>query len=248
MKTRLLFAAMAITAVLTGLQIVACLGGPAGAILGGIVLALLSHWLLRFFDLEIDTLWGYLAIPVIASLAAAAILIAGTGQSWRTGLWFGPVAAAVTAILRRLVARRGSRQCGLCSRRLGNDLAFTCPRCRLLVCERNCWVYERLRCRLCEQNRVILFDRTPQWWSTHFGPVARYGRCEHCKQAAGEEATPAELNLRACRHCGRFQCQDCWDYLNGQCVRCGWTVPALPEELKNLLKPAAQDTQNHSHA
>jgi hypothetical protein len=55
------------------------------------------------------------------------------------------------------------------------------------------------------------------------------GRCQICM------ATPDKADLRCCGHCGRPQCRDCWDQANGQCSRCHWTIPDLPENLRPYM-------------
>jgi len=124
---------------------------------------------------------------------------------------------------------RDARRCELCNDRLAGAISFTCPRCGLPVCEARCWDFERVRCRLCVQNRVPALPIEAEWWERNIGPQARRGRCQLC-QSSAEEA-----DLRSCPKCGRPQCRECWDDANGSCSRCGWSCPALPDGLKQFV-------------
>jgi len=124
-----------------------------------------------------------------------------------------------------LARRSGGRRCSLCNRRLG-EVALDCPRCRMVVCDQGCWVFEHCRCRLCEDNRVPVLPPDGRWWDQRFGLRMRQGRCLLCLAEA------ADADLRACGHCGRAQCRPCWDAGNGQCSRCKWIVEGLPEALR----------------
>jgi hypothetical protein len=35
-------------------------------------------------------------------------------------------------------------------------------------------------------------------------------------------------------HNGKRKCRDCWDNLNGECARCNWTIPDLPQSLQQI--------------
>jgi len=237
MKPKLLIRIIPVMFVLAGIEVLACLVNTVVGIVCGILLAVFSELLLKFFALAVEREWIHLAIPVLSSVAGICVLTVGRGESWMGPLWFAPMIAFITALLWRFTAIRRSRRCALCDRRLAGVMCFSCPRCHLLACER-CWTFEHLRCKLCEQNQVPLPWLGEQWWSSNFGPISRRGRCEYCKQSAeGVDTNTTPPNLRACRHCGRFQCQQCWDYLNGQCTRCGGIVPDLPEELRILMAP-----------
>ena len=185
----------------------------------------------RFFQAEIENLWLEIGAPVFASAIGVAIAFFATT---RDPLFFlAPIATAAVGGLIVVLTRSGSRRCSLCNRRIGRGVAFECPRCALLVCEQTCWSFEHCRCRLCEQNRVPAFPADGRWWDKQFGPRSSYGRCQLC-MAAAEEA-----DLRVCGKCGRPQCRDCWDYSNGQCSRCQWTVQDLPEALRDfIINPA----------
>jgi hypothetical protein len=126
-----------------------------------------------------------------------------------------------------VVSEMTKRRCSLCHRRLGpRAITFDCPRCGLEVCDESCWNFEHRRCRMCEENRVPILPAQSQWWDRHLGPRVQNGRCQLC-MASSEQA-----DLRTCGHCRRPQCRDCWDQANGECTRCGWTMPDLPKSLE----------------
>jgi hypothetical protein len=233
MKTRTITTLVAIMFMSVLLQLVAGLVNLWVALVCGMLLPTLTFGLLRFFQADLEYGWIAPSVPIVSSLAGIAILYFGSaGKDVR--FWFVPLLAAAAAGL--IVGIRGmsSRRCGLCNRRIGSGLAFDCPRCGMLVCERNCWVFEQCRCRLCEQNRVPIFSPDGRWWDKQFGPRSSYGRCQICM------ATAEEADLRVCGKCGRPQCRDCWDFANGQCSRCQWVVEDLPELLRAFVAAPAQ--------
>jgi hypothetical protein len=208
------------------LQLVAGLVNLWAAIVCGALLAPLGFGLLLFFEVDLENKWILGTEPAAASLVSTAILYLGSVRGTDLRLWFAPLAAlAASGVILGIRAMRSER-CGLCNHRLGRGVAFPCPRCGLVVCEQNCWVFEQSRCRLCEQNRVPAFPPDGRWWDRQFGPRSPHGRCLICMTAADQ------ADLRACGKCGRPQCRDCWDYANGQCSRCQWTVADLPEPLR----------------
>ena len=254
MKTRIATTIIAVSVMLAGAQVLASLAGSIGGIVCGILLPLMSLYLLRFFHLGSERPWMNLLIPAWASLGGVFLVVVSTRALWNNPLWFSPGCAIVSSIVSNAVIARSSRRCGLCNTNIAGEVSFSCPRCHLPVCEKSCWVFERLRCKLCERNQVPLPWRGQQWWTSHFGGVSRHGRCEYCKRAAEpSESSPSAPSLRPCQQCGRFHCEECWDYLNCQCSRCGWTVEDLPPELQTLMThpdamSSASNSQRSRHA
>lgn len=176
----------------------------------------------RYFESE-PRLWA----PMLASILGVAPAFAAAPHD--PLLWTCPAAAlALTASL-TWWRTRDSRRCALCNGRIAGKVAFTCPRCGLMVCEARCWDFDRLRCRLCVQNRVPAFPADGRWWDRNFGAATQHGRCQMCQAGADE------TELRNCPKCGRAQCRECWDDANGACSRCRWVLPALPEALKQFV-------------
>lgn len=173
--------------------------------------------------------WFQLAIPALGTCAGSGLAVVSADLS--PSLLFAPLLslAGSTAVL--VVKRSGAKRCALCEKRIGAELAFVCPRCELLVCEANCWVAEHLRCRLCLQNGVPILTDGSQWWDHRLGPRSNQGTCQYCHRSA------TESDLRGCRRCGRPQCRDCWDHLNGSCSRCDWVISDLPESLMKFAGP-----------
>ena len=178
--------------------------------------------LARFFEIE-PAMWA----PSLASLLGVTLAFAAERRD--TVLWTFPLLALALMAGWTWLRRRHAHRCELCNGRLAGGISFTCPRCALLVCEARCWNFERLRCRLCVQNRVPALPGDGRWWDQNLGAQARHGRCQLC-QAGADEA-----DLRNCPQCGRPQCRECWDDANGACSRCGWVLPALPEALKQFV-------------
>jgi len=217
----LLFSAGFLVAVI---QLLAALASPWAAIAGGFVVALLLPLLLRFFGVEIDNLW---AGPLTALLASAAgVLAAAIANSGPDSVYlaFAPPAAMLTAAAWALIKGGGAR-CSLCERGL-RGVAFECPRCGLAVGEQCCWVHDRLRCRLCEQNQVPIFTADKRWWDQNFGPRVRQGQCQVTLETA------ENVDLRGCPRCARLQSTEAWDLSNGECARCNWVVEDVPERLR----------------
>ena len=232
MKTRTVATVLACGFLLVLIQLVASLVGPLPGIFAGALVAIVSHLLLGFFQVELQPEWAGVALPTGSSLLAVLIVFAAQpGQ--KLYAWFACVLALGVALVIAAIRHSGSRRCGLCNRRLRGKVAFACPRCGLTVCDHSCWVFESSRCRLCEQNRVPILSSDARWWDRQLGPRTEHGRCQLCQ-------TPAqEADLRACRKCGRPQCRDCWDSANGQCSRCQWTIEDLPESLRPYILPGA---------
>lgn len=226
MKPKTIAALAAPTFALVFLQLLTGIWAPQVSVFCGIAVTLVAFGLFRFFEIEFAQAWWPLVLPPAMSLLGVILLYAADPASMPVYMWLAPVLAGLTAGVITAIRNMSSRRCGLCNRRIGGDVAFSCPRCAMLVCERDCWDFERCRCRLCEQNRVPIFTNDGRWWDKHFGARSPHGRCQLCMTAA------ADADLRVCGKCGRPQCRECWDYANGQCSRCQWTVDDLPETLR----------------
>jgi hypothetical protein len=191
------------------------------AVLTAILLPAILIAVGRFFEIE-PAVWSPAAVSLFG------ILLAFAEAQREPRLWACPLVALLGMAAAVSLRRRYAQRCELCSGRLAGTIWFVCPRCGLRICEARCWDFERLRCRLCVQNRVPALPIDESWWDANFGARARQGRCQLC-QAAAQEA-----DLRNCARCGRPQCRECWDDSNGACSRCGWAPEALPETLKQF--------------
>ena len=231
MKIRALASILACCFFLVLLQLLAAFIGPIVGTISGAALALISLGMLKFFQVEVEQIWLAVVIPTGSSIVGVALVFFS-----QTGveplLWLAPLLACAVALGIVGIQRMNSKRCGLCNNRLGGGVTFNCPRCQLLVCD-SCWVFERTRCQLCEQNKVPIFAPDGRWWDKQLGPRTAHGRCQLCMTSA------EEADLRPCRHCGRPQCRDCWDAANGQCSRCQWTIEDLPEALQAYTVGAA---------
>lgn len=202
-------------------------------VIAGAISAALFSMLLRFFDVDLPRNW----LRVVFSAGASA---AGVGSGFASGnraleAWWAPAAAALVALIWWSVSSGMGQRCHLCNRWLRRRVvSFECPRCGFVVCEQ-CWEFDHLRCRLCEQNHVPAFSPDARWWDQHMGARVNHGRCQICL------TTSDKVDLRGCGRCGRTQCRECWDTLNGQCSRCNWVIDDLPEALRPYMLKAPTD-------
>ncbi|HLH04797.1 MAG TPA: hypothetical protein VKX25_18670 [Bryobacteraceae bacterium] len=222
------------------LQLIALLLGLPAAIICGALLPPLSQFVFGLIDIQFRAWWPLLLQSAGASLGGVLLGWATLGLRWP--LLFAPLAACVSAGVLLFMRRWQAEQCALCKHRLIGEIAFECPRCGLRVCERQCWNFMGCRCRMCEEHRVPIFTEDSRWWDRNFGARSSFGKCQLCQESA------ANADLRLCGNCGRPQCRDCWDSQNGICSRCQWTVPELPERLRDFLleTPHAQTSRGHS--
>jgi hypothetical protein len=211
-------------------QLVGALGGAPWAISCGVAIGLAGGFLLDFFNATTLPWWGVPLLALTASSVGILVSAAGGVNPSPAAMWVATPAAGLVSLAIQSIRRKVSQQCGLCKQRLGG-LAFRCPRCGLLVCERKCWSFEAVRCRLCTQNKVPIFSADERWWTQQFGARVRAGKCQLCLGAASQQ------DLRPCKKCGRAQCRDCWDSANGQCVHCQWVVEDLPAALHDYMYP-----------
>ena len=216
------------------------LGGPIAAFVAAILIGILGCLAARFFSILDRPAW---LLPVVLGCSSLLGLgVAFLEHPFAPLEWLAaPLCLLVTSAI-VLLQTLSRKRCGLCNRRLSlSALAFRCPRCALIVCEESCWSFEDRRCQLCVEHRVPLLSDQKQWWDRSLGPPALQGRCQHC-MASSEKA-----DLRSCGRCRRPQCRDCWDNLNGECTRCGWTVPGLPESLQRITMPHNSTLSSQHH-
>ncbi len=208
-------------------QSVATMLGTPAALGGAVAVGLLFPAALQFFHVELKAVWRLL-MATGASFAGIVPALVGK-PSTSLGVAFSPVLAFAAAGSVVFVLQGKHGHCALCNRRFVQSVCFRCPRCYLVVCDRDCWDFDNLRCRLCQQNRVLVLSTDPRWWNEQLGPRLAQGRCQLCL------ASSSESDLRACRKCGWAQCRTCWDTANGRCQHCHWLIPDLPPQLKAYL-------------
>jgi len=228
MKPATLFSVVAAGFLLALAQTLAAIAGPIPAVLTGAADGFLVFPLFRLFGVE----WEQWLVPLVTSVLASALgAFTGSLGTLEASPWLGisPLCAAAASLAVALLGKGRARVCQLCRQPMGKTLAFECPRCGLLVCERKCWRFDSCRCRLCADQAVPIFPAEARWWDQHFGPRAADGKCQLCLSEGSD--------LRACPQCGRLQCRDCWDYANGQCGHCGWLLAELPPALKRYMLP-----------
>jgi hypothetical protein len=241
MRSHLLLGALAVLAAVMQL-IAATQWGLAGALAGGLLCGIVVAAGARLLALEVERKLLIALAAAIASLLGLLLASAGAGLRVAPWAWLSPLVAVLPAALPAAAeALRGAR-CSLCHARLRGLLAFSCPRCHLHVCE-NCWQFERGRCRLCDTNQVALFPLDLPWWQERFKRQARDGRCALCLRTADWEVAHW-----ACGGCGHNQCRLCWDDNNGQCSRCGWVVPGLPEDVREFVASGFRPGKVHRRA
>lgn len=180
------------------------------------------------FELPSPRIWVVPVIIAVCCAVPASLCIALTRGSSLLALSVVTGAAASAGTL--TLSHIDSARCELCSRRLHTQsLIFRCPRCRMQVCEESCWSFEHRRCNLCLEQRVSVLPVQESWWTRVSGPRYEQGRCQVCLAAS------SQADLRACPHCRRLQCKDCWDFHNGTCNRCGESLPDLPSALSSAV-------------
>jgi hypothetical protein len=227
MQTSILLVPLGVLA--AAAQLIATRWGLAGEIAGGFLCGVLIVAGMRLLAPDGENLWLPALVAAAASVAGLIPGIAGPGVAPSHVAWAAPLLAALLPGGLALRAALRGRKCQLCGTPLRRLLSFSCPRCHLTACE-NCWQFERNRCRLCEANQVALFPLDVSWWQERFGTQVHGGRCALCLSAAD-----GKVAQWACAGCGHSQCRLCWDDNNGQCSRCAWTVPDLPEEIGAYL-------------
>jgi hypothetical protein len=233
MRLRMICAAAAITLVGT-FYLLAGLSGRSLAILtAGSLLSLLPYYgLWRFLAAEADTdvdLYLPGVVTVIGIILGATVRwLCGLSQPILVDLLALVLAAASSGIIIAIRLQGRGWRCERCRHPL-TQTSDRCARCDRMVCSRvGCWVADYRRCSDCEKHQVRLFPLREEWWMKRLGPRADNGRCLKCEREAGE------CDLRRCGRCPWPMCTECWDMENGRCLRCGWTMPDLPESLRQV--------------
>src|ERR1035438_9482993 len=128
MKPRTLAILAAPTLGLIFLQLVVGITVPIAGLFCGILISLIAFGLFRFFEVEFTSLWWPTVLPAAMSLLGILILFVSHSGA-QTYLWFAPLLAAITSGAITFIRNLDARRCSLCNRRLGGEVAFTCPRC-----------------------------------------------------------------------------------------------------------------------
>ena len=216
-------------------QTIASLNGQVWALLTALIWPVLFLWVTRFFEVTFNQLWLQVTIPASAVLIGTLVAYLGGNGAFEWSMWLAPLETAAVVGIAFLIGRSRNRRCSLCNSRIGRGVSFSCPRCELLVCERKCWNFDKLRCYLCEQNHVPLILGDGKWWDQRMGPRSLYGSCQLC------HASAKDADLRVCGKCGRPHCRGCWDDMNGQCSRCDWSIADLPESFQPFIAKASNE-------
>lgn len=232
LRSNVLLAVLGILA--AAVQLISARWRLSGDLAGGFLSGLIILGGMRALALEIEHIYLPPLVAVGASLLGLALGIAGSSVAYPRVFFIAPLLAALpTGALALKNGLRGAR-CQLCRARLRRLLSFSCPRCHLIACE-NCWEFERGRCRLCETNQAPLFPLDFSWWQQRFGSQTPSGRCALCLRIAD-----GKVAHWPCAGCGHSQCRSCWDDNNGQCSRCGWTIPGLPTAVSEFVEAGAR--------
>jgi len=184
----------------------------------------------RLIDPERRGRAGLLRVIVTATTGpAAAALIAFLTGIGRTPGWdaVGIVLAGALAVAMYSYRAQGrDRTCSNCQRPVEDRAGFDCPRCNDRVCARpTCWNAKYFRCIRCHKREIVIFPIAEKWWAARLGPRVMKGECLSCYKEAHE------TDLRECGQCHWSMCKRCWDYYNGVCQRCDWTIPNRPARL-----------------
>jgi hypothetical protein len=206
-------------------QLVAIRWDVAGCFVGALVAGTLIYGGERILSLESMSIWLSPLVAGFASVLGLGSGLAGRETALPPVVWLAPVLAVLPAGCPALFAAVRSNRCQICRKSVRLLLSFSCPRCHMLSCE-NCWEFGKCRCRLCDVNQILLLPLDEEWWQDRLGPQVRLGRCLLCLHVAD-----GRVSQWACRACGHNHCRTCWDDLNGQCSRCRWSMPGLPDGL-----------------
>jgi hypothetical protein len=128
-------------------------------------------------------------------------------------------------------ARGNAAACVLCKLPAQSGGAYNCPRCGDWICSRpTCWNGRYARCTRCHDREIVIFPIADKWWDRRLGHRVLKGECTSCYKEA------QETDLRECGQCHWPMCRRCWDYYNGACKRCEWTIPDLPAALLPFIR------------
>jgi hypothetical protein len=217
-------------------------GGVALALAGAAVVGAASLLFVRLIDLQAGEAQNELTAMLMAGSAAAVswglkALVGSNMLGWHDGTAV-LVAMGTAWACDVMGANRTARVCFICKSAIGDATHFSCPRCQQLVCSRpSCWMARRFRCRSCDEREVVAFPIDERWWRARLGARVSTGSCGSCYKEAGE------ADLRECGQCHWPMCKRCWDYHNGQCTHCEWTVPDLPKALQPFMGASQQVNQ-----
>lgn len=231
MKTRDLALLSGLLLLMVTVQLVAVQGGTAAILLMGLINGFLLIAGLQLFGLPLGAEYWPAVLSFLSSLTGLAIASFWSPRLLWPPVWLAPLIATLAPAAWSLRKIFRAPRCQICRVSVRRLLSFSCPRCRLLACER-CWEHEKCRCRLCESNRVQLFPQNSEWWNKNLGERVWTGKCSLCLTPAG----PAGSTLHLCSGCHHPQCRLCWDDNNGQCSRCYWILAELPQTIMEHLK------------
>jgi hypothetical protein len=173
---------------------------------------------------------------IVTAVAGATVAVA---VAWLVGVSGTPMWDATGVVLAGALAialysyRAQGREvaCAICSLAAPRGAGFDCPRCGDRVCARpTCWNAKYYRCVRCHKREIVIFPIAEKWWAARLGRRVMTGECLSCYKEA------QEADLRECGQCHWPMCKRCWDYHNGTCQRCEWTIPDLPGRLAALVK------------
>ena len=221
---------------LCSVQFGACLAGGVVALPVALLLSAAVTWLWMHFELPSGHAW----LPPLVCVCAVMLCVTLAELVFRNDFveWFSFLPAGIGSGLTIYLLLLSRVRCALCNRRISmRSLTFQCPRCQMDICDEFCWSFEHRRCTLCLEQRVPILSTYEQWWTRVAGPRYVHGRCQICLGSA------EKLDLRICPTCRRPQCRDCWDFNNGDCQRCGASLPDLPE---SLTMTVAQNLRHES--
>lgn len=165
-----------------------------------------------------------IAMAVVAVLMGALLKQASRGSGISDWVIAPVLAGGTVWFVYWMRSRSRTLFCASCHQPIQGAGSVTCPRCKRVVCTRpGCWEHSLHRCVSCHERGVIRFPLSEEWWSTRLGSRVRNGQCFDCLQEANE------ADLRECGQCHYPMCKRCWDYHNGVCQRCQWTIPQIEE-------------------
>jgi hypothetical protein len=177
---------------------------------------------------------------VIGLIAAIAVRLSANPGADAAGV---VVATALAFALYSYRAQGRGIPCALCRLPAPEGAAFNCPRCGDRVCARpTCWNARYARCRRCHEREIVIFPIAEAWWTFRLGRRVMNGECLSCYKEA------QETDLRECGQCHWPMCKRCWDYNNGVCRRCEWTIPELPPQLAPFVKTAQRSDRRRQAA
>jgi hypothetical protein len=200
------------------------------------IVGILGFLFFRLIDPEERGRTGYLRVLTATGLGSVFGAAFGTLLGISHTLAWDWAGVAVTVIsasaMYSLRARSGTEPCVLCKAPVAGA-GFHCPRCHDWVCARpTCWNAKHSRCARCHEREIVIFPIHEKWWDYQLGRKVMKGECTSCYKEANE------TDLRECGQCHWPMCRRCWDYHNGTCTRCHWTIADIPPALAPFIRPA----------